>query len=113
LTLGNNLTLSFDIGTNAGATVTDTLASSARRWLGHGHDQHHRFRQQQSGFRALQPADCQQRGLTSETFVLGNSTVVVNGTTYGLSLIPDRRPNNSASPSREQRKLDPDGERRV
>jgi autotransporter-associated beta strand protein len=89
LTLGNNVTLNFDIGTNAGATVTDSLASlGAAAGSGTATINITGFGSSNLAFGRYNLLSATNGGLTSETFILGNSTVVVNGTTYGLSLIP-------------------------
>lgn len=88
LALNNNVTLNFDIGTNGAATVTDSLASLGAA-TGSG-----TATINISGFGTANLTNGKYTlisagsGLLAETFTLGTPTVLVNGTTYTLTLIP-------------------------
>jgi autotransporter-associated beta strand protein len=89
LTLGNNVTLNFDIGTSGGTTVTDVLAAGGAA-VGSGTATINitGFGATNLAFGRYSLVTAGGGGLTTESFLLANTTVVVNGTTYGLSLIP-------------------------
>ncbi len=89
LTLGNNLTLNFDIGTSGSTTVTDQLATGGAA-VGSGTATINitGFGSSNLSFGRYSLITAGGGGMTTESFLLANTTIVVNGTTYGLSLIP-------------------------
>ncbi len=89
LNLGNNVTLSFDIGTNAGTTIVDTIAAGgAAVGTGTATINITGFGSGPLSFGRYSLLTAGGGGLTTESFQLGNTTIVVGSTTYGLSLIP-------------------------